>query len=47
MWAIAIDGVAWSVCTILGADFGGPKEPCTRWGPDPKGKGQFWGCLAH
>jgi len=21
----------------------GPREPCIRWGPDPHGKGQFWG----
>jgi len=29
--------------TILDADWGRPKEPCTRWGPDPHVKRQFWG----
>jgi len=24
-------------------DSGGPRKPCIRWGPDPHGKGQFWG----
>jgi len=27
----------------FGADSGGPKEPCIRWGRDPTRKGQFWG----
>jgi len=25
----------------LGAELGGPKEPCITWGADTKGKGQF------
>ena len=31
-----------------GADSGGPKQPCIRWGLDPpRGKGSFVGCMPH
>ena len=26
---------------VWGAELGGPKEPCIRWGPDPPGGKQF------
>ena len=47
MWVTLVSHVktAEPIEVRLGADSGGPKEPCIRWGRDPHGKGQLWGSI--